>query len=250
MIASAAVRTLCVVFLVMPLIAATASASAQRAACSDSLDDREVRARLAALEQVVRREEPAMRRWWTTFLFLHGTMASGAAILAGTANDPNFRDEMLMGTLSSTLALATLAFVPPPLMGGGDSLRALPEATAEDRLRKLRAAEDLLRRQAGGTDFLRSWLPPTLSALYVTAAASVLLLAFQRPQGALTHSIGGAVLGTGRILLHPFGARDAWRSYLRRHPDADCDATSIPAPVATRVQVGAHGLGLGLRIDF
>lgn len=227
------------------------TAAAQRAACA-ALPDAEVRARTSVLAAIVRSEEPAVRRWWTSFALLHAVMASGAAILAASAHHEGFRNEMLVGATSSTLGLATLVAFVPPLMGAGDELRSLPGRTAAERLHRLRVLEGVLERAAANTDFLRSWVPATLTTLYVGAAASTLLLAFQRPSGAILHSVGGAVIGVGRILLHPFGARDAWRRYLRAHPDAAaCDPEpNTASPIEPRARVLIAGLGLGLRVDF
>lgn len=225
------------------------SAAAQRATCSD-LSDAEVRARSAVIARAIRTEEPAVRRWWSSFALLHAVMATGTAILAASAQDEPFRNEMLVNMTSSTLGLATLVVFMPPLMGGGDAMRAQPDDTPEARLHRLRVGEGILARSAASTDFLRSWVPATLSTLYVTAAASTLLLAFQRAQGAILHSAGGAVLGLGRILLHPTGARDAWRRYVRAYPDAACDEAPITTPIEPRAALVPHGLGLGLRVDF
>lgn len=214
------------------------------------MPDAQVRARLTALSGRVSVEEPAVRRWWTSFLFLHATMATGAAILAGSAQDEGFRNEMLVGMTSSTLGFVSLAVFGPPMMGAGDTLRALPERTPEERLHKLRVAEDVFRRSAQNIDFLRSWFPATLSGLYVTAAATTLLVGLQRPSGAIIHSVGGALLGLGRILLRPIDSRDTWRRYLRAYPDADC-TMAMPGPdLSPRVTVVAHGVGLGVRVDF
>ena len=108
-----------------------------------------------------------------------------------------------------------------------------------------------MRRSATSIDFLRNWFPATLSTIYATAASTTLLLVFNRVSGAITHSIGGAVLGLGRILLRPTGSREAWRGYLRAHPDADCDETPGTSLTSTpAVAIVPYGLGLGLRIDF
>lgn len=231
------------------LLASSSSALAQRAECAEP-SDREVRARLAWLIDVIDREEPAVRRWWTSLALLHGVMATGAAILAASAREEGFRNEMLIGTLSSSLGLTTLVVFSPPLLGAGDGIRALPDDTPEARLHKLRIAENALRRSAASVDFLRSWFPPTLSMVYVTAAASTLLLVFDRPVGAILHATGGAIIGLGRILLRPIGSRRAWRSYLRAHPDAACaDAPMVRVP-RPEARIVAHGLGLGLRVDF
>ncbi len=234
------------------VVAAASHARADAPACRDDIPDAEVRARLAELTGAVAREEPAIRRWWTSFALLHATMASSAAIIAATAQDDGLRSEMLVGVTSSTLALTTLVIFMPPLFGAGDGLRGLDEATPEARLAKLRAAEDVLRRSAASVDFLHSWVPATLSTLYVVAAASTLLLAFDRPSGAMTHSIGGALLGLGRLVLHPTGSRTRWRRYVRAHPDVECESsvTAYVRPAPPRVAVVPYGLGLGLRVDF
>lgn len=247
MIASGIVRSLVLSGVLALSIAAPAAA--QQPVCAQ-LDDAEVRARTDVLMRAVRREEPAVRRWWSSFALLHSVMAAGAAIIAASAQDEGQRNEMLVGVTSSALGLATLVIFTPPLLGAGDALRAQPADTPEERLHRLRMAERTLAKAAAGTEFLRSWVPASLTTLYVSAAASTLLLAFERPQGAIIHSIGGAVLGLGRVLLHPTGARDRWRRYLRAHPDADCQPAPETASLEPRARLVGYGLGLGLRVDF
>jgi hypothetical protein len=235
----------------MTLLVLSASAEVRAQACSDPPPDAQVRARLAALATRVEAEEPATRRWWTSFMLLHGTMATGAAILAGSAQDEGFRNEMLVGLASSALGFVSLVVLAPPMVGAGDGLRALPESTPEERLHKLRIAEGVFRRSAENIDLLRGWFPATLSSLYVTAAASTLLFAFERPSGAIIHSVGGVLLGLGRILLRPTDSRDTWRRYARAYPDATCDRAVVTARAPEpRVTVVSQGLGLGLRVDF
>jgi hypothetical protein len=220
--------------------------------CTETPSDREVRARLRFLAGQLSREEPPVRRWYTTFMVLHGVMGGMAAILAATAQDENFRNEMLVGTTSSTLALTTLLIFSPPLMGAGDRLRALPEDTPDARLHKMRVAEGIFFNAAANLDFFWGWFPSTMSSLYVTAAASVLLLAFNRPQGAIIHSIGGAVLGLGRLLLHPSGGRHVWRRYRRAFEDAGCaqETAPPPPPPEARAQIVPYGLGVGVHVEF
>jgi hypothetical protein len=177
-------------------------------------------------------------------------MGSISGILAASAQDENFRNEMLVGTTSSTLALTTILIFLPPLFGAGDQLRALPDRTPEDRLYKLRVAEGIFQRSAANIDFFTGAFPVTLTSLYVSAAAGTLLLAFNRPTGALTHSIGGAVLGVGRLLLSPTSARSTWRRYRRAYADAACVEAPPTVSYAPRVAIVPHALGLGLRIDF
>jgi len=244
-------RLLLVCALVTAIPPTTANAD-ERAPCTEP-SDAAVVARLRVLEQHVRHEEPLVRRWFTTFAFLHSAMALGGAILAaqGDSHNVDFRNEMLVNMTSSALALASLVVVGPPLLGAGSALDGMGEDTPEARLLKLRIAEDILRRASAAVEFATGWFPATASAVYVTGAATTLLVGLGRVNAAYTHSIGGAVLGLGRILLRPTGARAAWRRYRRAHPDALCEEEERVAegPEASW-RVVPSGFGLGLQVEF
>lgn len=225
-------------------------AHADRPLCTDVPPDAEVRRRLAALSQLVRDHEPPVRRWYTSFALLHGGMLSGAVILGATAETEQTRNVMIVGSIGSALALTTLVIFTPPLMGAGDTLADLPEDSPEARLHKMRVAEDLLRRASSGVDFLHGWFPATLSTLYVAAMSQALLLGFEQPEAAIGHAAGGLVLGLGRILLRPTGARDAWRRYARAFPDAGCEEPTVPTSPETSWRFAPFGGGLGFEINF
>ena len=220
--------------------------------CGEAPSDREVSQRLRVLRQMIRDHEPPARRWYTTFAFLHGTMAATSGILAGAAQDEGSRNELLVGLTGSTLAIATLLFVTPPIMGAGDADRAMPARTPEERLDKMRALEQVLGREHDGVNLLHGWLGVTGTVLYVAAASGVILLGLERTSGAFTHSVGGTILGLSRLLLRPMDARDAWRRYRARHVDANC--TPIAEPIAELpgpdLRFGASAAGLGLSLTF
>ncbi|MBX3270189.1 MAG: hypothetical protein KF729_08000 [Sandaracinaceae bacterium] len=241
--------------LVVVLIAALALGPAraradERPLCRETPSDVEVRGRLALVRAYVRAEEAPARRWYTTFLFLHGAMAAGSIMLAasGEQNDGQ-RVDMTVNAISSTLAVLTMITATPPMIGVGGTLDAMPDDSPEQRLAKLRVAEDALRREANAIAFVDSWLPATGTALYTTAASSTLLLGFDRLGAAYTTIFGGIVLGHGRLLLRPRGTRGRWRAYRDRFPDAACDEAAAPSSGA-RYDVGLVGLGLGLTIQF
>lgn len=225
-------------------------ARADRPVCADAPSDAAVRERLRILSRHVTEHEPAVRRWVTFFAFLHTSMGSGAAILAGSATNEGFRNEMLVGMTSSLLGLVSLVIVTPPLFGAGDRLRDLPEDTPGQRLYKLRIAESMFDRSASSIDFLLSAFPVLLTNIYVTAASITLRTALDRVTGSYTHAAGGAVLGLGRIFLRPIGPRASWRRYRRAYADAGCEeraSTGLPGP---SVRLFSTGLGLGLQVRF
>lgn len=238
--------------LALALVLAPARALADdRPECTEAPSDAEVRERLSLVGGYVRAEEPGARRWYTTFLFLHGAMAAGAAILAASGDQNEGQQvDMTVNTISSTLAIITMLTATPPLVGAGGTLASMPEETPEQRLAKLREAEDILRRETNAIDFVDSWLAATGTALYTTAASTTLLVAFDRLSAAYTTILGGIVLGHGRLLLRPRGSRGLWRRYRRRYPEAACEEP-MPDPLAAPSwTVGPHGLGVGFTLRF
>lgn len=222
-----------------------------RPTCGEPPSDAEVRERLTILESAVRDEEPAVRRWYSSFLLVQGTVALATGILAVTAEDDGFRVNQLFSAGGSAVGLLALLILAPPELGAGDELRSHEADTPDGRLRKMRAAEDVLRRAHDSIESARGWLPVTISVAYVAVASATLLLAFEQTTGAFLHSVGGVALALSRLLLRPTGARGAWRRYLARYPDAGCASAE---PVATSpgptLRVGPTGVGIGLSVSF
>lgn len=220
------------------------------------LDDAEVTARLHDVRARIERHEPDMRHWLTAFGVLHGAMLGAQIVLAATANSDGPRVESIVGSVSSLLGLGTLLVSFPPLVGAGGQIDAMPEDTPEQRVAKLVRAEELLRRSAEASSFVRGPVASLLSAGYVMASSAFIMLGFDRIAGGYTLMAGGIVLGQGRILLHPDGIIHEWRRYLHLHPDAGCTAPVNPGPQAgisswTVAPVGVPaGAGLGLTLTF
>ena len=221
-----------------------------RPICGEAPSDAEVRQRLAVLREHVRQEEPAARRWFTSFAVLHSSMLAASVILATSADTDEGRQiDLTVGAISSSLALITLLTTMPPLMGAGGTLDGLPRETPEQRLHAMREAEDILRRDSNAVEFVSSWLPATGTALYTVAAATTLLVGFDRWGGAFSHVLGGIVLGHGRLLLRPTGSRSRWRRYRRQYADAGCERVVASGPQPS-FRIGAAGPGLGFSLRF
>jgi hypothetical protein len=210
--------------------------------CDEAPDDRAVRARLDEVRAAIASHEPDMRHWWSAFLIVHGVLGGVQLTLFVSAPDDGPRADFGMQALSSFLGMATL-------LGAGGTLDAMPEDDEEDRLVKLTSAEGLLRRSADAVSFVRGPLSSLLTTGYGEAASLVLLLAFGRPSASILLAAGSALLGQGRLLLHPWGIRDAWRDYRRRHLDAGCDWSARPAP-ALAWSFTPFGAGLGFQLRF
>ncbi len=219
--------------------------------CADAdPSDAEVIERLAVARAAIAAHEPDMRHWYTAFMILHGVMGGVQLTLFVAAGDDGQRADFGFQALSSVLGMATLLISTPPLLGSGGTLDGMPESTPEERRIKLVSAESLLRRSADAVTFVRGPVSSLLTTGYGAAASLILLLAFERPSAALLLAGGTAVLGQGRLLLHPWGIRDAWRAYQRRFSDAGCPFDHPHRPIATSWTFGTYGLGLSFSLTF
>lgn len=223
----------------------------QEARClTEGPSDEEVRERLAAARTAIGAHEPDMRHWYTAFLIMHGVMGGLQVTLFIAAADAEQRADFGVQALSSVLGLATLLISTPPLLGAGGTLDGMPESTDEERRIKLVSAESLLRRSSDAVGFVRGPLSSLLTTGYGLAASTILLLAFERPSAALLLAGGTALLGQGRLLLHPWGIRDAWSAYRRRYQDAGCPLEVPARAIATAWTFGTYGLGLSFNLTF
>lgn len=239
-----------VALIVAPTIR-TARAQADEERClTEGPSDAEVRERLAYARTAIGAHEPDMRHWYTAFMIMHGVMGGVQITLFIAAPDDGQRADFGFQALSSVLGMATLLISTPPLLGAGGTLDGMPESTEEERRIKLVSAESLLRRSAEAVSFVRGPVSSLLTAGYGVAASTVLLLAFERPSAALLLAGGTALIGQGRLLLHPWGIRDAWNAYRRRYTDAGCPFDAPARPIATSWSFGSYGLGLSFSLTF
>jgi hypothetical protein len=232
-------------------MAPMASAQDDDARCLlEGPSDDEVRERLAVARTAIGHHEPDMRHWYTAFLVMHGVMGGVQIALFIAAADDDQRADFGFQALSSVLGMATLLISTPPLLGAGGTLDAMPESTEEERRIKLVSAESLMRRSSDAVSFVRGPVSSLLTTGYGLAASAVLLLAFERPTAALTLAAGTALLGQGRLLLHPWGIRDAWTAYRRRYENAGCPFDVPARPVVSSWNFSTYGIGLSFNLTF
>ncbi|MBX7194094.1 MAG: hypothetical protein K1X94_18720 [Sandaracinaceae bacterium] len=242
------VAALLVVLALVPLAAAPARADDP---ICEELPDAEVEARLREVRGYVTQHEPDTRHWATAFLSLHLTMVGVQLSLAISADNEGAIVDGWVGTLSSTLGIATLLISWPSLIGAGDAIDELPTGTPEERRYALARAEQRMRRASDQVAYVRSPFTTILNALYVGAAGSFTLIGWGRVTGGYLLAAGGSVLSQTRVLLFPTGIREAWLRYHRAHPDAGCEPEALPAEAsAPSVTVMPNGLGASLLVAF
>lgn len=178
---------------------------------------RDVDARYDRIAASLARGRPAARFWWIgwTSGYAAATVAQGALAVATT--DRGTRIDSIVGAAESGIGvIGMLVAAPRTPMWASTELDAMDGSTACARLRRLRRAEELLRKSASEERQARSWYSQLIGDAVNLAAPMVLWFGYGR------HAAGWYTLGPGlavqqaQILTQPTRAIDAWSSYQRR----------------------------------
>jgi len=217
-----------------------------------ALTDEQVAERLAFVTSALEAGQPRARTWLYGWLGAYSAGAATMGVLAATNwtsgpdVDNSFGQDMLVG--GGTFALGVVGLVMDPFTPAtaAKKLRALPEASAVERLAKLKQAEELLRECARREKSGRSLTTHLLNAGVNAAAGIVTVAAFDRPagDGLLTFALGEAV-SLLNIFTQPMRATRDLKKYEAGYPAAA--ATSAPRVTWS---LGVRPDGFTFRLQF
>jgi hypothetical protein len=249
-------RTVASIALVL-VLANAAVVYAQEAALTDG----QVGDRLAFITQALESGQPAARRWWYGWIAGYAAGAATMGVLSATnwektpdvvilapapGTDNSFAQDMLVGGATFALGVVGLVMDPFTPANAAKKLRAYPEASAAERLAKLKRAEELLRECARREKAGRGLMTHLLNAGVNAAAGVVTVAAFDRPagDGLTTFAIGEAV-SLLNIFTQPMRAVRDLKRYEAGYPAAAAGG----APRLTWSLTAWPG-GVGLRLQF
>ncbi len=220
--------------------------------CADP-DDAEVTTRIAAVQQHLDDDQLWSQVWWYGWMAAYTALAVGQLTLGLVQDENKTRDRYLVGMTGSVLGATLLAARPMTSAYGADWLRATADGTAEERLEKLRVAEDLLETAHDRQEAARGWLAHTAGAVWSLGSSAFVYWVIKDETGALINLIGSTVLGEGRVLTAPSGSIDSFREYRKANPTPVCtvEARRRPqAPPSPTWAIVPSGLGLGAVVRF
>lgn len=212
-------------------------------------DDTEIESRLRFIEERLEAHRVHGLLWQRGWPVLFAgaaffSTASGLHEEAAVARADRFVSaaESLLG-LADVLVLSRI-----DAHRGTDELHGLPDATREDRLRKLAFAEALLRRNAEQADTRYDWFRHALSASVSVAGGLFLGFYYDDWPTAALHTAIGVAVGEASIWTQPWQPSADRDEYERRFPAAGASAagpaaapptwTLAPLPGGALLQVG------------
>jgi hypothetical protein len=228
-----------------------------------ALSDEQVKVRLAFITGALAAGQPRARTWSYGWIAGYSAGAVTMGVLAATNwNEPEvqtfapvpepdrgFAQDMLVGGATFALGVVGLAIDPFVPATAARKLGPLPEATAGERLVKLRRAEELLRRCARRERDGRGLKTHLMNAGVNAAAGVVTAAAFKRPwtDGLITFATGEAV-SLLNIFTQPMRASRDLKRYEAGVPGRS--GASIPSPPEIQWSLGVWPGGLSFRLQF
>lgn len=113
-----------------------------------SATDSEIDMQLRFLEARLDDSKLHGQLWWYGWLTINSAATLGGGLSAGLSNDHDDTVKNATNATKAAIGLGRMLAFPREARFGADRIRELPETTREEKLRKLHAAEDQLRRNA------------------------------------------------------------------------------------------------------
>lgn len=210
-------------FSFITLIAFADTAWAQGERQQPTLSDAQVRERVVYLEHTLDDGRTYADYWWKGWTAFYGLGVIIQSVQAGMDDSSGTRADHIVGAVKATGGVISQFFRPMLAAEGADPVRALPSETADDRMKQLLAAEDLLRRNAEQADGRYSWKRHLGNVGTNVAGALIVWQGFGERTRAWRSAGVGIAVGEVMIWSQPWWSRDDLEEYERRF------STDMPA---------------------
>ncbi|MBX3517322.1 MAG: hypothetical protein KF815_10315 [Rhodospirillales bacterium] len=223
--------------LLLPLIAAPVQAEP---ALTDSVIDQ----RLAFIVERLDARATHGQIWHWSWMTINAGSAIGLGIVAGLADHED--DAVNNGVQAGVAAIgvADLVFRPLEARYGAAPIRGLPETTRDEKLAKLKAAEEQLKRNAARAEERTSFSMHAANVALNAAAGLIIGLAGNPSDGAIAFATGTAG-GVVNILTQPAAPAQDWEDY-----QALVNRSSHRTEVQVFVSALPDGALLGMRLTW
>jgi hypothetical protein len=220
----------CVRLVAIMWVALSAAAPLQAAdpvpADHAGLSSAQIDRRIAFLEQRLDDSRTHGQIWFWSWLAIDGGSTVGNGIVAGMSGQHDDQVNYATGAALGAIGVADLFLRPLEARYGAAPIRGLPAATRAQKLVKLRAAEDQLRRNAVRAEGRTQALPYLGNAGLALAAGLAVGLLGEEWAGIQT-GISTLMGGTLNIVSEPGRPAQDWQDYLamagRRSAGVDVD---------------------------
>jgi hypothetical protein len=226
-------------------IVAPAGAQVEPTPADAGISDAELERRIRFIEGRLDASRLHGQIWYWSWMTINAGSAVALGVQAGLIDNHDDKVNSATNAALGAIGVADLLFRPLEVRHGADSIRALPDATRADKIAKLRAAEDRLRRTAERADERTSPMLYGATAALSGVAGSVVGVWGNPSDGVITglSSLAGGVLN---LLTQPAAPARDWRDY-QALIGGRADLTRVDFELGALADGGAR---IGVRVQW
>ncbi len=221
-----------IVVLVMLGLTAAGRAQEELTPWTTTLSDTEIDRRIDYLEELLDASKLHGQIWQWGWLTIDGVATVGLGVAAGLTDEHDDRVDYSVNAANAALGVIATQYIEPvEARFGADRIRGLPDTTRQDKLAKLRAAEDQLRRNAKRADLRWSWEQHLGNAGLALISGTIVGLWGETGAG-ITTGVTNLIGGIAYLLTPPARPADDWakyKSFTRGGGHADLTRLSVQA---------------------
>ena len=216
----------CIVAALLVVLAGPGQAAEPAPQDHSSLSDTQIDRRIQFLEQRLDDSKTHGQIWFWSWMTINAGSAVGNTVAASMSGQHDDRVNYATGAALGAIGVADQLLRPLEARFGADGIRGLPDATREQKLAKLRAAENQLRSNAERAEDRTSVIPYLGNTGLALAAGLVVGLQGERVDG-ITTGVTTLIGGVLNIVTEPGRPAEDWQDYLamtgRRTAGLDVD---------------------------
>jgi hypothetical protein len=204
-----------IVLAIQIIVLGTASADAAAPAPADHarLSDAQIDQRIQFLEQRLDDSRTHGQIWYWGWMTVNAGSMVGNGVVAATRSQHDDKVNYGTGAVLGAIGVADQLLRPLEARYGADPVRSLPETTREQKLAKLSAAEDQLRRNAERAE-QRTQVVPYLGNAGLSLAAGLVVGLWGETGSGIQTGVSTLVGGTLNLWTQPGRPAQDWDDYL------------------------------------
>ena len=179
---------------------------------SSGLPDAVIEQRIRFIEERLDDHKEHGQIWYWSWMVINSGATVGLSVAAGLADETSDRVNFASQAGLAALGVADQLFRPLEARYGADPIRHPPDATRSEKLAKLRAAEELLYRNAKRACEREDWVLHLLNLVLNASVGVATGLAGDATAGAIS-SGAGFLGGEVYILGQPAVPKEDWKRY-------------------------------------
>lgn len=176
------------------------------------LSDAVIEKRIRFIEKRLDAHKQHAQIWYWSWMAVNAGATVGLSIAAGVTDETADRVDFTSQAVLAAFGVADLLLRPLEARYGADPIRCMPEATRNQKLAKLQAAEELLYRNAERAAQRHDWVFHVMNVVLNAGVGIATGIAGDRTQGAISAG-AGVVGGEIYIMAQPAGPEKDWEKY-------------------------------------